>query len=129
MHTTTSLIDAIAKKLQCNDSEVSRQLGMTRSGISHARSRGSVFDEDSAKKAAEILGLPVDEVLLDIQVERAAQKNPELRRIWERIAKKYKTIAATMTVLVVNASPLHHQPAASAAVDCCLSVNSAYYVK
>jgi len=59
-------------------------------GVSHKTVRswvdeGRTMDESNAQKAAELLGLDYEFLLICIQMERA-NKNPELARAWSKVA-------------------------------------------
>lgn len=114
MYTTIGLIDDIARKFLCNDSEVSRKLGLGRSAVNSIRKHGTVFEESTALRAADLLGLPRNEVALDIQVERS-KKNPESAAVWETIRNSFKSAAATLCAFVVAGSLALPSPRVDAA--------------
>lgn len=125
MLTSVQIVDKIKDLKKCNDAEVGRLLGVTRSAVSFVKNRGGAFEEDTALRAADLLEIPHEDVLLWNRIERA--KRPEARRAWENIAK---ALGSTFTALLFFFMSLVTAPQpAQAAIEMAPSLTPVYYVK
>lgn len=98
--TTLDYLDAIRAKLgtpgrPASDYAAAKALHVQTSTISRYRTGRGGFDDKAAIRAAKILGLPAESVLLDVQIERDAP--PEVRQLWERIAARVASAALCVT--------------------------------
>lgn len=97
---TNDYIDAVREKYSLtSDYQAAKKLKISTSRIGNYRSNRSCFNEELAKKIANILDIPLSQILLDIQVERSTNK--DVKKAWVDISKKMAGIAALL-VLVVN---------------------------
>lgn len=84
--TTAELIDRIKDHHKLpSDGAVARLLGITTSSISAHRQLKGSFDDATAIKVADLLGLEYQYVLACAHAQGA--KRPEVRTVWERIAR------------------------------------------
>jgi len=80
------------------DKEIADYLGITKASMSNIR-HGKGVRQNTADKIADTLKAPKEDIYL---ASRVAQENdPEAKKIWEKIAKKYEGIAAS--ILAVTA--------------------------
>ena len=99
MHTTQSLIDLFEKSNEnCTDYRAAKLLEIDKSTISEWRRKGSVMKDETGLKIAETLGLEPDYVLACLAAERA--KDSQTRVIWEGIANRLHSVAATFLLAV-----------------------------
>jgi len=120
---TTEYLDAIKRKhgIQ-SDYAISKTLGISRQAISNYRKGSAFFDDVVCLKVAELLNLDPMKVIADIHMERT--KDPEVRKIWRRLARQVGRAAA----VVLLAGQVVTLPApAQASVKA--PGNSVYYVK
>jgi hypothetical protein len=76
-----------------SDSAAAKALGVTRSAVSLYRNGKSVFDELTAIRAAEILGLEPLEVIAACKAESAP--DARVRRVWKNAWGKAQRAKAT----------------------------------
>ena len=93
-----------------SDAQVAKALGLTRSAVSNMKRLNSALDDDTAVRAAQLLGYPVEQVLLWMQLQRT--KNAAARSAWEKIARGFRAAAFAVVVLGATLTPY---PAAEAA--------------
>ena len=89
MVTTETLLNRLKTKLG-SDYRTAKALGITGQRISYIRTRGGVFTDEQGLKAAEILGLKEEFVILSLAAERA-EKSPAysiLKKIADRFEPK-----------------------------------------
>ncbi|WP_246791777.1 DUF3693 domain-containing protein [Burkholderia perseverans] len=107
MKTTVDYLDAIKARLDLpSDYAVAKALHLTRAAVSKQRLGHSAFDETTALRVADILGLDPMEVIASAHIERA--RDEETRRLWERALGKVTGAAATAAfaaVIITAASP------------------------
>lgn len=83
-----------------------------------------MFEEETAIRAADLLKIPHEQILLWMSVERA--RKPEARRAWENIAKALGSTAAALLFFIVS---LTAPNPAQAAIEMTPSLAPVYYVK
>lgn len=86
--------EAIERGIVKNDSDLARQIGVTRQSVSAWRTGDAYPDSDQAATLAALLGKP--EILAECMAARA--KRPETRAVWERAAK---TLSMTTALSMV----------------------------
>lgn len=86
MITTIQLTNAAAKALGgVSDYRLAKELGIRATTISNWRNRGTVMDDETAEKAAELAGFDAGYVLACLAAERA--KNKPTYPAWKRVAE------------------------------------------
>lgn len=88
--TTVAIADRV-KSLIGKDSHyaLAKALGVTREGARCWYSRQTVMDDEVGMRAAELLNLDPESVILWLQVERAEKKgNDKLSQHWRHIAEQ-----------------------------------------
>lgn len=105
------LDEAESAGLVKNDSDIARQLGVSRQTICEWRAGRSSPNEDQAAALAALLGKP--EIMAECMAARA--KNPVNRAMWEKAAKTLSMAAALVVTIGVNLllapSPANAAPA------------------
>ncbi|WP_076887767.1 DUF3693 domain-containing protein [Burkholderia pseudomallei] len=97
MKTTVEYLDAIKVRLDLpSDYAVAKALGLTRAAVSKQRLGHSVFDDTTALRVAEILGVNPMEVISAANAERA--RDEETRRLWERAWGKVTGATAVVAI-------------------------------
>jgi hypothetical protein len=92
--TTVQYLDALKRRLDLpSDYAVAKVLGITRAAVSRYRQAGGAFDDLTAVRAAELLGLDPLEVIAASNAERA--RDDDARRVWERLWGKATGAAVT----------------------------------
>ncbi|KAB0637276.1 hypothetical protein WT34_10630 [Burkholderia stagnalis] len=100
MKTTIQYLDALKKRLDLpSDYAAAQVLGVTRSAVSLYRNGKTVFDEGTAIRVAELLGLDPLEVISACKAEGA--KDARVRRVWENAWGKATGATATAAIAVV----------------------------
>ena len=84
MITTVSIVDRLNEWKGWTDYRVSKMLEVSPQAVQHWRKSGVVMSDETAMKAAEILGLPPEFILANIHAERA--KNTVSYEPLERLA-------------------------------------------
>ncbi|WP_406869773.1 helix-turn-helix domain-containing protein [Paraburkholderia fungorum] len=105
MKTTVQYLDAVRERLNLpSDYAVSKVLGITTAAVSKYRNGHGGFDDLTAAKVAEILGVDPLEVISACYFARA--KDDRTRGLWEGIWGKAvgATALATLTVCAVGLS-------------------------
>ncbi|MBD1410261.1 DUF3693 domain-containing protein [Burkholderia contaminans] len=101
MKTTAQWLDALKERLGLpSDYAVAKALGVTRGAVSHYRTGRSAFDDVTAVRAAELLGMDPAVMLASVQYERA--KNEDVREAWASLLEKFSEGFRTL-VLRANA--------------------------
>lgn len=112
MKTTVEYLDAIKVRLDLpSDYAVAKALGLTRAAVSKQRLGHSVFDDTTALRVAEILGVDPMEVISAANAERA--RDEETRRLWERAWGK--VTGATAVVVIAAGIGLSAAPSTAKA--------------
>lgn len=73
---------------------LARELGITKSTMSHFRSGKITPSEETFLKIVELAGLPKEEALIDLNLWRSKNK-PELQKVWQRLSKMIVKICLT----------------------------------
>lgn len=107
---TQRYLDLVARSLidaggTGSDYSVARALRISKQAVSRYRQGHGGFDEDVARRVAEFLGVPVEQVLVDVALERA--RTPEGRAAWARLARRLADLAgvALVAILATSGSP------------------------
>jgi transcriptional regulator with XRE-family HTH domain len=109
MRTTVQYLDAVKKRLDLpSDYAAAKALGVTRSAVSLYRNGKSVFDEATAARAADILGLDPLEVISACKAESAP--DAFMRKVWENAWGKATGVASTTALAVVVSAGLLATP-------------------
>lgn len=115
MKRTVEYLDALKKRLDLpSDYAAAKVLGVTRQAVSKYRNGISVFDENTAIRAAELLGLDPLEVISACKAESAPDLH--IRRVWENAwgkatgAAVTTAFAACIVGLAAAPSPAHSAP-------------------
>ncbi|CAD9228386.1 Helix-turn-helix protein [Burkholderia cenocepacia] len=100
MKTTIEWLDALKAHLDLpSDYAAAKLLGVTRSAVSHYRTGRTTFDDSTAIRVAELLGVDPAEVFASMQYERA--KSDEARAVWASLLEKF---SAGFRTLVLHAN-------------------------
>ncbi len=91
MNTIQYLDEAKRVKGFTSDYQLSKALGWGRQKISNYRNLPQHMDNEAAREYAEFMGLPVFEVIANMEVQRA--KDSGHKKAWERLAKLSKQAA------------------------------------
>src|SRR6266702_7659586 len=118
MKTTVQFLDAVrVRHSLTSDYQLGKLLGVSHARISNYRVGRNMMDEAMCLKIAAALSLDdPGEVLVAIAHER--EKRPEVKRAWERVAKRLAASTAAVLVALGLAGSLHNpfrgatQPAA-----------------
>ncbi len=97
METTVEFLDAVKVRLDLpSDYAATKVLGVTRSAVSNYRNGKSVFDEATAVRVAEILGINPLAVISACKVEGAtdAHMRDVWHGIWEKISEGFRTLVS-----------------------------------
>lgn len=90
---TIEYMAAVKKRLGIDsDYAFSKALGISRQAVSRYSKGHGQFDDDVARRVAEILGIHPGLVMLDMHRERA--KTPQEQSIWQEIYKGFRTLLA-----------------------------------
>ena len=118
MKTTVQYLDALKARLDLpSDYAAAKVLGVTRQAVSKYRNGLSVFDENTAIRAAELLSLDPLEVIAACKAESAPDSH--IRRVWENAwgkatgATATTALAACIVGLAAAPSPAHSAPLSS----------------
>lgn len=104
MKTTREYLDAVKEKLHLpSDYAAAKELGVTRAAVSRYRTGTGTFDDLTAARVAEILGVEPIEVIAAVNYERCNDERG--RRVWEGIwGKAAGAIALSLTACAVGLS-------------------------
>ncbi len=108
MKTTVQFLDAVrVRHGLTSDYQLAKFLGVTHTTISNYRVGRSMMGEEMCLKIAATLSLDdPGEVLVAIAHER--EKRPEVKRAWERVAKRLAASTAAVLVALGLAGSLHN---------------------
>ena len=89
---TKQYLQAVKQRL-CIESDyaLAKALGLTRGAISKYQNDGAFLGSDTAIKVADILKMPVEIVILDMEKERA--KDDTMRAVWQEITRGFWQVA------------------------------------
>jgi len=101
---TVEYLDACKAKLwpdedDASDYRLSKVLGMSRQAMSKYRCEGVTFNNETAKKVAEILGIHPLRVMVDMERERA--RTPEEQALWRELAGKLSAVVAGVGLALI----------------------------
>ena len=105
-----------------SDYAISKLLGETRQKISGYKNKGITFGPEICEKVAEILEIPLEVVLADMEAERA--KRAPIRKAWEHTADILRKSAAAMLVGVLLVAGAGNPAPAEASIP---ADNNKYY--
>jgi len=108
VQTTVQFLDAVRVRHNLtSDYQLAKFLGVHQTTVSNYRTGRSLMDEAMCLKIAAALGLgDPGEVLVAIAHER--EKRPEVKRAWERVAKRLAASTAAVLVALGLAGSLHN---------------------
>lgn len=96
-------LDALREKLGVqSDYAVSLRMGWTRQLASNYRNNRNTFDNTTCAQIAEALGVTFDEIVADMEKQRA--KTEAQREFWENFASRLKGAAAGVFLTVAVSS-------------------------
>jgi transcriptional regulator with XRE-family HTH domain len=96
-------LDLVKEKHQIkHEKDLALKIGIKPSSLSAIRS-GNGTREQTACKIAELAGVSKSKVLLAATEARC--KDPELKKLWHKIAKEYESVAASI-IAVATLSPI-----------------------
>lgn len=105
MKTTADYLDALRIRFNVNsDYGLQVPTGWQRQHISRYRTKKGTFDDDTAQRVAAWLEIPLSEVLIDMNAQRA--KSPEVKRAWQRAATALSAGATALFLFVIYAGYL-----------------------
>lgn len=82
------------------DYQVAKMMGWSKNKVSQYK-LGQGMDNEAARQVAEILNIPVLEIIADMEAER--QKDPAKKKAWKMLAKLSKQAGtATYNLLILN---------------------------
>lgn len=85
---TNDYLDLVKAKLDLqSDHALANVLGVTRSAISHMKSGKSGIGDATAVRVAQLSGISVARVLIDVHLERS--KAPEVKAAWASMMEKF----------------------------------------
>lgn len=112
MKTTIQYLDAIKEALDLpSDYAAAKHLHVTRAAVSRYRNGEGAFDDTTALRVAEILGIEPMEVIAAANAERA--RDEETRHLWERAWGK--VTGATAVVVIAAGIGLSAAPSTAKA--------------
>lgn len=113
---TADLIDQVKARYGLrSDGAVARLLGITTASISKHRQLKCSFDDATSLRIASLLQVEPQFVLAVARAQGA--KRPDVRAVWERIARAAGTAATVLIALGFFAAPDTAKAAASAAAQ------------
>lgn len=113
-------IDDLQKKFGWkNDAETARQLKIATCTMTYLRTGQRAFSDEQAIMVAELLEVPKEEVLAAAQRE----KNPEVRAVWESIAKKVSGPALASLLWLNGDAPAAATPTNASVQGKCICQN------
>lgn len=99
MRTTADYLDALQQKFSVeSDYGLQPHTGWSRQQISRYRRKRATFDDATAEKIAGWTGTPLEEILVDMNAQRA--RRPSVKRAWQRIAAG--TVAAILGAITLE---------------------------
>lgn len=82
-----------------SDNQLAVELGWSRAKISNYRAKKQHMDAEAARIFAEYAGLPVMQVVADMEAQR--QKNPSSKKAWKMLAKLAKEKGTASPILLI----------------------------
>lgn len=105
MNTATRLLDAARARHQATDYRLAQILAVPRSKVSEWRSGKQPLPDHQAVHLAKLAGMDPAETLVNLHLEKAA---PDLRPIWEQIARRTTPAALLLALSTLAPSPFGH---------------------
>ncbi len=103
-YTTRRLVAALMEEFDIESKYgVAKILGVSHKTVRNWVDDGKTMNEQQAKKAASLLGIDYEYVLICIQIERS-KKNPVAARAWAHVAEIYDS--AKVAVFALLSIPL-----------------------
>lgn len=100
MKTTADYLDALRVRFNVpSDYGLQTATGWHRQQISRYRTKKGTFDDETAQRVAAWLEKPLEEILLDMNAQRA--KSPEVKKAWMRASQAMASGAIALFLLVV----------------------------
>lgn len=78
-----------------NYSDFSKEIGITRISLSRIYNGKQLPSEATMIRLAELAGMPKEEALIDLNLWRS-KGNPEINKIWQRVAKMIGIVFAVL---------------------------------
>lgn len=103
MFTTINIVDRLNEWKGWTDYRVARMLEVSPQAVQHWRNKGGIMKDETAVKAAELLGLPAEVILSSIHLERArgTRAFDPLQKIYDMVEEAEKDeIKAAISVLM-----------------------------
>ena len=92
---------AIKKAGVKNDNQLMQAIGWGKSKVNNYRHNRQLMDNEAARQIAELINVPVMQVIADMEAERAKEK--ETRNAWKMLSKMSKEAGkATSNLLILN---------------------------
>lgn len=79
---------------------ISKELGLSSARLYQLFDAGGTYNEETAFKVAQLLGIEPGVVMAAAAAERS--KNPEIQAVWERLSEKF---SESFKALLLGASP------------------------
>lgn len=116
MKTTADYLDALRVKFNVpSDYALFKPTGWSRQHVSRYRTLNGSFDDATAAKVAAWLDIPLAQVLIDMNGQRA--KDKEVKSAWESLAKSLATAAVAILAVMALPDQLGVMPTAQAAQE------------
>lgn len=104
MLTSNQILDLLKEKLG-SDYRTGKELGIPQPRVSRIRNSGGILNDEQGLKAAQILGLKEEFILLSLAAERS--QNSPVYSILKKIADKFepKNVAAAVILCAIFTAP------------------------
>ena len=86
---------AIKRQQLASNNKLAQELGITSASISILNQGKALPSEATMIRLAELAGMPKEEALIDLNLWRS-KNNPEVQKIWQRLAKMIGIIFAIL---------------------------------
>lgn len=96
MNQAARILDAARKKLDCNDRELADRIGTGKNRISEYRNGAAPMTDAHAAALAKLAGLDQAQVIAALHAEKAT---PELKEIWQEIARRSAVFGLALGLL------------------------------
>ncbi len=100
MKTTADYLDALRARFNVpSDYGLQTATGWHRQQISRYRTQKGTFDDETAQRVAAWLQLPLEQLLMDMNAQRA--KSPDVKKAWQRAATALTAGATALFLLAI----------------------------